>query len=168
MSAIKDYLHELEMLIHELPCKLFADLQVENRGGVALYLKGKIIFTNKSELQFKEYFITIPIMKKLAYSYHYQNKDKELVFKYDNAEHYKEIATYPYVTNDVFTFRHFIVEGSYKRDTQNINTVRLFQSSFSPKTGCYEIKADVNVNTHEVSILIQPEDWMLHYYFLVI
>lgn len=81
MSAIKDYLHELEMLIHELPCKLFADLQVENRGGVALYLKGKIIFTNKSELQFKEYFITIPIMKKLAYSYHYQNKDKELVFK---------------------------------------------------------------------------------------
>lgn len=104
MSAIKDYLHELEMLIHEVPCKLLANLQVENRGDVALYLRGKIIFTNESELQFKEYFITIPIMKKLAYSYHYQNRDKKLIFRYDNAEHHKEIATYPdhkHVINDV-------------------------------------------------------------------
>ena len=104
MSTINDYLHELEMLIHDAPCKLFADLQVENRGDVASYLRGKIIFTNESELQFKEYFVTIPIMKKMAYSYHYQNRDKELIFRYDNAEHYKEIATYPYhkhVTNEV-------------------------------------------------------------------
>ena len=104
MSTINDYLHELEMLIHDAPCKLFADLQVENRGDVALYLRGKIIFTNESELQFKEYFVTIPIMKKMAYSYHYQNRDKELIFRYDNAEHHKEIATYPYhkhVTNEV-------------------------------------------------------------------
>lgn len=70
MSVIKDYLHELEKLIHEVPCKLFADLRVENRGDVALYLRGKIIFTNESELQFKEYFVTIPTMKKLGYPYH--------------------------------------------------------------------------------------------------
>ncbi len=104
MSAIEDYLHEVEKLIHEVPCKLFANLQVENRGDVALYLRGKIIFTNESELQFKEYFVTIPIMRKWAYSYHYQNRDKELIFRYDNAEHHKEIATYPYhkhITNDV-------------------------------------------------------------------
>ena len=104
MSTIKDYLHELEKLIHDAPCKLFADFQIENRGDVALYLRGKIIFTNESELQFKEYFITIPIMKKVAYSYHYQNRDKELIFRYDNAEHHKEIETYPYhkhVTNEV-------------------------------------------------------------------
>ena len=104
MSTINDYLHELQMLIHDAPCKLFADLQVENRGDVALYLRGKIIFTNESELQFKEYFVTIPIMGKMAYSYHYQNRDKELIFRYDNAEHHKEIATYPYhkhVTNEV-------------------------------------------------------------------
>ena len=30
---------------------LFADFQIENRGDVALYLRGKIIFTNESELQ---------------------------------------------------------------------------------------------------------------------
>lgn len=64
MSTIKDYLHELEKLIHDAPCKLFADFQIENRGDVAFYLRGKIIFTNESELQFKEYFITIPTMKK--------------------------------------------------------------------------------------------------------
>ncbi len=67
-------------------------------------IRNGFVAQSQSELQFKEYFVTIPIMKKLAYSYHYQNRDKELIFRYDNAEHHKEIATYPnhkHITNDV-------------------------------------------------------------------
>ena len=33
---------------------------------------------------------------KLAYSYHYQNSQNELVFRYDNAEHHPEILTFPH------------------------------------------------------------------------
>ena len=32
-------------------------------------------------------------LKKLAYSYHYQNKDKEMIFRFDNAEHHTEVRT---------------------------------------------------------------------------
>ncbi len=60
MSTIKDYLHELEKLIHDALCKLFADFQIENRGDVALYLRGKIIFTNESELQFQRILCYYP------------------------------------------------------------------------------------------------------------
>ena len=48
------------------------------------FLRGtwlKIISLNsydKSELHFKEYFIAIPVLKRLAYSYHYQNHDKKI------------------------------------------------------------------------------------------
>lgn len=35
---------------------------------------GEIVFVDGSELHFKEYFIAIPVLKRLAYSYHYQDK----------------------------------------------------------------------------------------------
>ncbi|MCF6158436.1 MAG: hypothetical protein E3K32_07655 [wastewater metagenome] len=96
MSAIKGYLAQLDKFLNDVPFKLLTNVQSENRGDAALYIKGEIIFTDKSELHFKEYFIAIPTLKKLAYTYHYQTHDKKLIFRYDNAEHYTEIETYPH------------------------------------------------------------------------
>ena len=104
MSIIKKYLTGLYNLINEIPFTLLTNIHPENRGDIALYIKGEIIFVDRSEFHFKEYFIAIPDLKKLAYSYHYQNHDKKLIFRYDNADHYREIETYPYhkhVHNDV-------------------------------------------------------------------
>jgi hypothetical protein len=96
MSIIKEYLTGLYSLIDELPFTLLTNIHPENRGEVALYIKGEIIFVDRSEFHVKEYFIAIPELNKLAYSYHYQKHDKELIFRYDNADHYSEIETYPY------------------------------------------------------------------------
>lgn len=96
MSIIEEYLDDIKRVLDEIPFELSRKVQAENRGDVALYLKGKIVFTGGSELHFKEYFIAIPILKKLAYSYHYQNKNKEVIFRFDNAEHYLEVKTYPH------------------------------------------------------------------------
>jgi len=76
MSIIKEYLTGLYNLISEIPFTLLTNIHPENRGGVALYIKGEITFVDRSEFHFKEYFITIPDLKKLAYSYHYQNHKK--------------------------------------------------------------------------------------------
>ena len=96
MSIISKYINSIEKLIDELPFVLSKNIVVDNRSDIAFYIKGKIIFTNDNELHIKEYFIAIPELKKIAYSYHYQNKNKELIFRYDNAEHHPEIKTYPY------------------------------------------------------------------------
>lgn len=96
MSSIREFLKDLEKLLDDIPCKLSTKIQSESRGDIALYLKGTVVFTDHSELHFKEYLIAVPTFKKLAYSYHYQSKDKELIFRFDNAEHHLEIDTYPY------------------------------------------------------------------------
>ena len=96
MSAIREFLEALETLLDDIPCKLSTKIQSESRGDIALYLKGTVVFTDHSELHFKEYLIAVPDFKKLAYSYHYQSKDKELIIRFDNAEHHREVGTYPY------------------------------------------------------------------------
>ncbi len=96
MPTIGEYLEDIERLINDLPFKLSARFQVENRGNAVLYFKGVIVFIDSSELHFKEYFLTIPVWHKLAYSYHYQNREKELIFRFDNAEHYSGVETFPH------------------------------------------------------------------------
>jgi len=68
MSAIEKYVEETEKLINQLPYRLSTKIHAENRGEVALYLRGEIVFANRSELHFREYFITIPKFRKIAYS----------------------------------------------------------------------------------------------------
>ena len=42
--------------------------------------------------------ITYLIYKKdkQKYSYHYMNKDKEMIFRYDNVQHHRNIKTFPH------------------------------------------------------------------------
>ncbi len=96
MSVITDYLKDLNSFIDEIPFKLSAKIQADNRGDVALYVKSEILFSDRSELLFKEYLVAIPILKRLTYSYQYQDRSKELIFRFDNAEHHREVSTYPH------------------------------------------------------------------------
>ena len=96
MSVISEYISHIKDLIDKLPHVLSNTLSTDNRGDIVLYIKGEIVFTNLSELHLKEYFISVPDFKKLAYSYHYQDVDKELIFRYDNAEHHPELENYPH------------------------------------------------------------------------
>jgi len=96
MSVISDYISQVKKNLEKLPCVLSDELNFDNRGDVVLYLKGKIVFTNQNELHLKEYFIAVPGFKKLAYSYHYQDAEKQLISRYDNAEHHGELENFPH------------------------------------------------------------------------
>ena len=98
MSAITRYLEDIRQLLDQTPYILSKTLEYEDRGGVALLIKGKIIFDNLSELHFREIisFTFADLSDKIAYSYHYQDKEKVLIFRYDNAEHHPEIPSYPH------------------------------------------------------------------------
>ncbi|MBN2091333.1 hypothetical protein JW964_17105 [candidate division KSB1 bacterium] len=98
MSTITKYVDEIRQLLDQTPYILSKSFEYEDRGGVALLLKGKIIFEDLSELHFREIvsFTTINLFDKIAYSYHFQDKIKTLIFRYDNAEHHPEIPSYPH------------------------------------------------------------------------
>ena len=98
MSAIIRYLEDIRQLLDQTPYILSRSFEYEDRGGVALLIKGKIIFDNFSELHFREIvsFTITDLSNKIAYSYHYQDKEKVLIFRYDNAEHHPEIPSYPH------------------------------------------------------------------------
>ncbi len=51
------------------------------------FIKGHFLFLDGSRLYFTEYVDVKYRIEKLAYSYHYQNKSGELLFRYDNAKH---------------------------------------------------------------------------------
>jgi len=58
------------------------------------YIKGEILFKNSSRFSFIEVKNT-ELKQKLKYRYQYMDKNNELIFRYDNAYHHKEIKTFP-------------------------------------------------------------------------
>jgi len=59
----------------------------------AYELVASIVFIDDSELFINDYLF---LNNKRYYSYHYQNKDKSLIFRYNTAPHHKSMATFPY------------------------------------------------------------------------
>ncbi len=96
MSVISDYIFHLKESIDNVPGVLSETFTIDNRGDVVLYLKGEIVLADRSELHFKEYLVTIPKVKKIAYSYHYQDQEKKMIFRFDNAAHHPELENFPH------------------------------------------------------------------------
>lgn len=59
------------------------------------FVNGNIFFINDSQLRFIE-VKDIELESKVKYRYHYMDKNKQLIFRFDNANHHKEIKTYPH------------------------------------------------------------------------
>lgn len=63
--------------------------------GNGYYFKIKVILLDDSEIFISEYIDS----SERNYSYHWQTKNSELIKRWDNAPHYKEIKTYPHHTH---------------------------------------------------------------------
>jgi hypothetical protein len=60
----------------------------ETRPGNQGYLHGVIVFIDESRLFFREYLdVSVEQLDKLTYTYHYQDAEDNLLFRYDNAPH---------------------------------------------------------------------------------
>jgi len=61
--------------------------EADRRSSYRGFIKGGLRFLDGSELHFREFIdMTLPDPR-IMYAYHYQDKDKKLVFRYDNALH---------------------------------------------------------------------------------
>ena len=87
---LSEYLSDLVKVIDEYlraglitDSKLSTDFRIEKVG----IIEGAVTFSNDSKLIFTEYLDLKYKPQKLNYSFHYQQGDGSLVFRYDNAKH---------------------------------------------------------------------------------
>lgn len=59
------------------------------------YIYGEIIFIDDTKLVFIE-VVDTEEENKIKYSYHYMNRPGNMIFRYDNAYHHKNIKTFPH------------------------------------------------------------------------
>ena len=60
---------------------------VDPRSDYVGFIQGSLEFLQGSRLFFKEYVDLQESIEKLSYSFHYQDSDNNLIFRYDNANH---------------------------------------------------------------------------------
>lgn len=88
---IQRYFNELKRVIDSYaaaPFVLDAQVSFELRPGSQGYAVGVLLFQDRSALHFREYLDSAAgHVSKLMYSYHYQDTDQHLIFRYDNARH---------------------------------------------------------------------------------
>lgn len=73
---------------------LNAQINFDLRPGDQGYLSGVIQFVNGADLHFTEYVdVRKKNVDKLAYSYHFQDAGKNLIFRYDNATHKPQLSS---------------------------------------------------------------------------
>jgi len=85
-----EYLHELMKAVSEfaktgliLSSEVTGDFRTKKIG----LIKGVLSFSDDSKLFFKEYVDLRYKIQKESYSFHYQDREGGLIFRYDNADH---------------------------------------------------------------------------------
>jgi len=84
-SEIENYSHIVEN--YQLKEKVYSEV----RG----FIEGELSFTDESRLDFAEVKDTEQF-EKVKYHYHYMDNSNNMIFRYDNAKHHKEISTFPH------------------------------------------------------------------------
>jgi hypothetical protein len=89
--VIRDYFAQIKAVVDQYAVARFVlDVKVnfETRPGEQGYLAGSIIFVDGSALHFTEFLDVVgETTDKLMYTYHYQDAQERLIFRYDNARH---------------------------------------------------------------------------------
>ncbi len=65
---------------------------VDARSNHIGFIQGNLEFVQGSRLFFREYVDLQEAIEKLSYSFHYQDQDNNLIFRYDNAQHKPDLG----------------------------------------------------------------------------
>ena len=64
-----------------------ADMDLDDRSAQRGYVTGRVVFSDHSELHFREFIDLTRTDPRVTYAYHYQDATNALIFRYDNARH---------------------------------------------------------------------------------
>jgi hypothetical protein len=66
---------------------VLVSIQIDQRSSLRGFIAGLLQFNDDSELHFREFVDASLPEPRLMYAYHYQDVNKVLIFRYDNAAH---------------------------------------------------------------------------------
>ena len=89
---------------------------VDSRSDYVGFIQGNLEFFQGSRLFFKEYIDLQESTEKLSYSFHYQDYENNLIFRYDNAKHKPDLG---------YTNHKHIKNKIIESETPNIEQVIL-------------------------------------------
>lgn len=86
---LDDYLNNIKAVLNQVsPLVVNHSLTIDKRGQEQAHILGVLIFADESALHFREFVdFSDGYLDKVAYSYHFQDKSNQLLFRYDNAKH---------------------------------------------------------------------------------
>ncbi len=64
------------------------------------FLKGSLYFADGSLLHLREYVNIQHVVERYMYVYQYQDRNGDLVFRYDNSPHFPHLPTFPHHKHD--------------------------------------------------------------------
>ncbi|MFN6180980.1 MAG: DUF6516 family protein [Dolichospermum sp.] len=68
------------------------NFSLDARSNYVGFIQGNLEFSRGSRLFFKEYIDLQESLEKLSYSFHYQDNENNLIFRYDNAKHKPDLG----------------------------------------------------------------------------
>ena len=68
------------------------NFSVDARSNYIGFIQGSLEFIQGSRLFFREYVDLQESIEKLSYSFHYQDQENNLIFRYDNAQHKPDLG----------------------------------------------------------------------------
>lgn len=92
---ISDYFQQIELLLRHFPSVSAYSVTKKIFNQSQGHIQGIVNFENGCSLEFSEVKRTDQKGKE-KYRYHYMDATKNLIFRYDNAYHHKNIATFPH------------------------------------------------------------------------
>lgn len=90
ITNFPEYARNLQVAIDELIATgeaRLVDLEIDSRSRLRGFIAGVLQFQNDTELHFREFVDISQSDPRLMYAYHYQDDQKKLIFRYDNAPH---------------------------------------------------------------------------------
>ena len=102
---IEQYFQSILDLLASLPFVESSDVNLEKRGELVGFVRGRVDFRDSFSLLFFRELIDMRLpLQKIMYAYHYQKADGTLIFRYDNTAHHRSVSTFPFhkhVANNV-------------------------------------------------------------------
>jgi len=116
---IEGYFSQIERILQEFPNIRSLSVRKKVYNVKQGYIGGSAIFENGYRLDFIE-VRDIEVRPKVKYRYQYMDECQNLIFRYDNAPHHRNIATFPHHkhTHNEITHRS-ISFGIFSSDMSN-------------------------------------------------
>jgi len=93
----REYYSQIETVINECPIVTHFSIEFDEIDTLVGYLKGTLEFLDASVLHFMEFVeIKNDSVTLVKYKYQWQYENGELISRWDNVPHHREIASFPH------------------------------------------------------------------------